>query len=140
MISDYTGSERRREIEPGRRGRRGQDWHCGEHALAQTVTKDHRAMVCGKITALQVELSKMVSWRVFAFITTFAVLIIGSGFGFFSLHLDKLGDRHYKGMNEIRESLYSIEKTQGSMTVKIEAIQARQDVLRDAHMRELQRQ
>ena len=137
---DYTGPERRKEIEPGRLGRRSQDWHCGEHALVQVVTKDHRAMVCGKITTMQVELNKMVSWRVFAFITTFAVLIIGSGFGFFSLHLEKLGDRHYKGMNEIRESLHNIEKTQESMTVKIVAIQERQDVLRDAHMRDMQRQ
>ena len=50
----WDGRERRMESSDGREGRRQADWHCGEHHEIQLNTRDHRAIVCGKITEIKV--------------------------------------------------------------------------------------
>ena len=140
MADQYTGAERRVPLADGQLGRRRLDWHCAEHPLIQESTRDHRNVVCGKITAMQIEVKKMVPWRVFVFLTTFGVMVIGAGFGFFSMHIDRLSDRHYSSMKEIQTILHSIQSAQTVMGLQIDAVKARQDVLRDAHMRDMQQQ
>lgn len=138
MVEQYTGEERRVPLAEGQLGRRRLDWHCAEHPLIQESARDHRNVVCGKITVMQAEVKKMVTWKIFAFFTTFAVAVVGAGFGFFSMHIDRLSDRHYSAMTEIQESLHSIRSAQTVMGLQIDAVKARQDVLRDAHMLDMQ--
>ena len=136
MVSDYTGPERRRELEQGKWGRRHYDWHCAEHELIQSSTKDHRTMVCGKIAAVQAEVKQSVSWKVFAFLLGFAVLVLGSGFGYFATQLDRVADKQDSSVRQINSSLEEIKQSQAVMEHKISAIKERQDVLRDIQQRE----
>lgn len=136
-MGGYNGPDRRHEQEDGRQGRRKADWHCAEHDYLQEATKESRERVCGKIKVLSGEVEKMVPWKVFAFLFTFAVMVGGAGFGFFGLHMDKLGDKHDRAMEVIQNSLSNIATTQAVMAEQMEGIKKRQDVLRDAHLKGL---
>jgi hypothetical protein len=57
----YTGVERRHEEMNGRSGRRSADWHCGDHDLIQDTTKEHRVLVCSKISNLKEDIEKDIS-------------------------------------------------------------------------------
>lgn len=133
---EYTGPERRSETEPGKLGRRGYDWHCGEHALIQETTSKHRATVCGKIAAVQLELKQAVSWKVFTLLIGFGVVILGSGFGYFAQQLNRITDKQETSTRQISNSLDEIKQSQAVMQHQIASVKERQDVLRDAHMRE----
>ena len=136
MVESYAGPDRRTETEPGRLGRRSYDWHCGEHALIQSTTKDHRSMVCGKIADLRNELRGVVSWKVVVLLVPIAVIILGSGFGYFAYQIDKNADRQAMGMIKISSTLEEIQQSQAVMKHQIGAIKERQDVLRDVQQRE----
>jgi hypothetical protein len=133
---EYAGKERRVEAEPGKVGRRNYDWHCGEHALIQESTKSHRAAVCGKIAAVEAEIRQAVSWKVFAFLLGFAVMVLGAGFGHFAKQLDRVADKQEWSATQIKSTLDEIQQSQAVMRFQINAIKERQDILRDAHMRD----
>jgi hypothetical protein len=137
MAAKYSGPDRRHEQEDGRQGRRKSDWHCPDHDYIQEATKESRDRVCGKIKVLSDEVGKMVPWKVFAFLFTFAVLVGGAGFGFFSVHIDKLGDKHDRAMEVIQKSLSDIASNQAVMAEQMASIKKRQDVLRDAHLKKM---
>ena len=50
----WDGRERRQQREDGREGRRPTDWHCGDHHTIQDNTKEHRAIVCNKISDIKI--------------------------------------------------------------------------------------
>ena len=137
-MAKWNGIERRTPTPDGREGRRPADRHCSQHEIIQEVTKDHRTLVCGKITALNVELDKMVSWKIFAFLFTFSVLVVGAGFGFFGTKLEKLSDRQEASMDSIQTIVSGIATTQSVMMVKVVEIEKRQDILRDQNIKMMQ--
>ena len=139
-------TKERRNGEPGRRSYdRG---YCVDHPFIQGATKDHRELVCGKIAALKLEVAKMVSWKIYAFLFGFSVLVVGSGFGFFGTQIGKLSDKHETAMDTIQLSLGKLETNQAVMfseaklnqvliLKEIDVIKQRQDVLRDMSIKSL---
>ena len=57
-MAKWDGTDRRHCLDDGREGRRAADWHCGDHVVIQESTKEHRAIVCGKITSLKQDSEK----------------------------------------------------------------------------------
>jgi hypothetical protein len=122
MQSDYSGPERRSETEPGKLGRRGYDWHCGEHQLIQESTRAHRQLVCGKIAELRKELGGVVSWKIVVLLVPVAVIILGAGFGYFAVQLDRMTDRTEMSMIRIGATLDEIQQSQAVMKHQINTI------------------
>ena len=135
-MAEYNGPDRRVERSDGRAGRRRIDLHCPEHVYIQEATKEHRKAVCGKISGLNAEIEKMVPWKIFVFVFTLAVMIVGSGFGFFGVHLNRLSDKQDRSLEFLRTTLTGIATNQAVMAEQLEAIKTRQNVLRDAHLRD----
>lgn len=119
-------------------GRRENDGNCSEHPFIQEATKESRARVCSKIAALNAEVKGMVSWKVFAFLFGFSVLVVGSGFGFFGASISKLGDKHEAAMDRLENTVSGMASTQAVMMTKMSAIEARQDILRDQNIKIMQ--
>ena len=152
MTKQWDGiTERRKPREDGKEGRRPTDIHCGQHAILwdnnEKNRSEYRAITCGKITAINNEVAKMVQWKIFAFLFTFSVLVAGAGFGFFGAQISKLADKQEEGLTSIRASLgvlkenqavmsTEIKSNQSSLINEIEILKRRQDVLRDANIRE----
>jgi hypothetical protein len=129
---------------------RRRDWPvgvCGEHCLIQDQTKEHRGTVCSKIAGVDTKLEKLrdatVPWKIFAFLFTFSVLVVGAGFGYFG----ELADKQEEGLTLVRASLgvlkenqsvmaTEIKSNQASLINEIETLKHRQDVLRDVNMSE----
>ena len=80
----------------------------------------------------------MVSWKIFAFLFTFSVLVVGAGFGFFGTKLEKLSDRQEASMDSIQKIVSGIATTQSVMMVKVVEIEKRQDTLRDQNIKMMQ--
>ena len=57
-MAKWDGQDRRHMAPDGRDGRRAADWHCGDHVVIQESTREHRAIVCGKITSLKQDSEK----------------------------------------------------------------------------------
>jgi hypothetical protein len=144
-------TERRKPTKDGREGRRPADLHCGQHAILwennEKNRSEYRTITCGKITALNNEVAKMVPWKIFAFLFTFSVLVAGAGFGYFGAQIGKLADKQEEGLTSIRASLGILKENQSVMSTEIKANQSslineietlkhRQDVLRDQNLRE----
>lgn len=86
----------------------------------------------------------LMSWKVFTFLATFAVLVVGSGFGFFGMKIDKLDEQQAKATKEITKSLTDIVTSQAVMLSKFgeienraKILEERQNVLRDASIKHL---
>ena len=140
---------RERRIDERRR-----DWPvgvCGEHCLIQDQTKEHRGSVCSKIAGVDTKLEKLrdatVPWKIFVFLFTFSVLVVGAGFGYFGEQIGKLADKQEEGLTLIRASLgvlkenqsvmaTEIKSNQASLINEIETLKHRQDVLRNSNMSE----
>ena len=120
----YEGPDRRIETEPGKLGRRSYDWHCGEHELIQQSTKDHRKLVCGKIAELREELRGVVSWKLVVFLVPIAVVILGSGFGYFAYQIDRNADIQAMSMVRIASTLEEIQQSQVLMKHQINQLNA----------------
>lgn len=131
MKKDYSGPERRKPQPDGREGRRPADQHCGQHDILwdqnEKSRSEYRATTCGKITALNAEIDKMVSWKIFAFLFTFSVLVVGAGFGFFGTKIEKLSDRQEASMDSLQAIVSGMATTQSVMMVKITEIERRND-------------
>jgi len=142
MNKKWDGNERRTPTQDGREGRRPADRHCSQHEILwehhEKDKSDYRVLTCGKITALNVELDKMVSWKIFAFLFTFSVLVVGAGFGFFGTKLEKLSDRQEASMDSLQAIVSGIAATQSVMMVKVVEIEKRQDILRDQNIKMMQ--
>ena len=143
MTKQWDGiTERRKPTKDGRDGRRPADIHCGQHTILwennEKNRSDYRVLTCGKIAALSVELDKMVSWKIFAFLFTFSVLVVGAGFGFFGTKLEKISDRQEASMDSIQKTVLGIATTQSVMLVKVVEIEKRQDILRDQNIKMMQ--
>jgi hypothetical protein len=123
-MTDYQGPDRRIETEPGKLGRRHYDWHCGEHHLIQETTKNHRQLVCGKIAALHDELKNVVSWKVVVLLVPIAVIVLGSGFGYFAYQIDRNADIQAGSMVRIASTLEEIQQAQVLMKYKINQLDA----------------
>jgi cation transport ATPase len=131
MMEKWDGRERRRITPDGREGRRPSDRHCAEHHLLwekhDEATDAYRTTTCGKITLINAELDKMVSWKIFAFLFTFSVLVVGAGFGFFGNKIEKLGDKQEASMDSLQAVVYGMATTQSVMMLKINEIEKRND-------------
>lgn len=80
----------------------------------------------------------MVSWKIFAFLFTFSVLVVGSGFGFFGSSINKLSDRQEASMDQLQTIVSGMAATQAVMMVKVTEIEKRQDILRDQNIKMMQ--
>lgn len=141
-MAKWDGRERRRPQSGDKDGRRSGDVHCGQHTVLwdnnEKNRAEYRATTCGKITALNAEVVKMVSWKIFAFIFSFSVLVVGAGFGFFGTNLAKLADRQEASMDALNNTISGMAATQSVMMVKVVEIEKRQDILRDQNIKMMQ--
>ena len=112
------------------RRRNWPDGVCAEHCLIQEFTENHRKTVCTKIAGVKLDVDELrkstVPWKVFVLITSAAILIIGSGFGFFGVKLDSLAEKHESAMKEISTSLSSMATTQGIISYRLGNIEEKQ--------------
>jgi len=132
----WDGIERRKD-EPGRRSEdRGV---CAMHHSIQNGTKQSRSEVCDKIKTINMGIDKMVSWKIFAFLFTFSVLVVGSGFGFFGSKLEKISDKQEVYMDSLQSTIAGIATTQAVMMSKFIDIEKRQDILRDQNIKMMQK-
>jgi len=69
----------------------------------------------------------MISWKIFAFLFTFSVLVVGAGFGFFGSKIEKLSDRQEASMDSLQAIISGMASTQSVMMVKITEIEKRND-------------
>ena len=151
MQKVWDGRERRTPTLDGRDGRRPGDRHCSQHEILwdhHEKDKDaYRVLTCGKIKEINSEIDKMISWKIFTFLFTFSVLVVGAGFGYFGEQIGKLADKQEEGLTLIRASLgvlkenqsvmaTEIKSNQASLINEIETLKHRQDVLRDVNMSE----
>ena len=84
-------------------------------------------------------IDKMVSWKIFAFLFTFSVLVVGSGFGFFGSKLEKISDKQEVYMDSLQSTIAGIATTQAVMMSKFIDIEKRQDILRDQNIKMMQK-
>jgi hypothetical protein len=142
MVKEWNGHERRKPMPGDKEGRRTGDQYCGQHSILwdnnEKNRADYRATTCGKLSAINAEIKGMVSWKIFAFLFTFSVLVVGSGFHFFGTNLAKLADRQEASMDALNNTISSMAATQAVMLVKIGEIEKRQDILRDQNIRIMQ--
>ncbi|CAK0771434.1 hypothetical protein CCP3SC15_4320002 [Gammaproteobacteria bacterium] len=142
MAKMWDGRERRIPTSDGREGRRPADRHCAQHEILwdhhEQDKHDYRVLTCGKINAIRVDLDKMLSWKVFAFLFTFSVLVVGAGFGFFGTKIEKLSERQEASMDSLQNIVAGIATTQAVMMVKVTEIEKRQDILRDQNIKIMQ--
>ena len=138
----WDGRERRKVRDDGREGRRPGDQHCSQHEILwdhqEKDKDDYRILTCGKIKGLQAEIDKMISWKIFAFLFTFSVLVVGAGFGFFGAKIEKLSDRQEASMDSLQAIVSGMASTQAVMMVKVTEIEKRQDILRDQNIKIMQ--
>jgi hypothetical protein len=138
----WNGHERRKPMPEDITGRRSGDQHCGQHKVLwdqnEKSRAEYRATTCGKITAINAEIKGMVSWKIFAFLFTFSVLVVGSGFGFFGTSISKMGDKHEASMERLENTVSGMASTQAMMMVKVVEIEKRQDILRDQNIKMMQ--
>jgi hypothetical protein len=131
MTKPWDGHERRAPQKDGREGRRPGDRHCAQHDILwdhhEKDKSDYRVLTCGKITALNAEIDKMISWKVFAFLFSFCVLVVGAGFGFFGSKIEKLSDRQEVSMGSLQAIVSGMATTQSVMMLKINEIEKRND-------------
>ena len=80
----------------------------------------------------------MISWKIFAFLFTFSVLVVGAGFGFFGAKIEKLSDRQEASMDSLQSVVSGMASTQAVMMVKVTEIEKRQDILRDQNIKIMQ--
>ena len=141
-MTEWDGRERRTPTQDGREGRRPGDRHCSQHEILwdhHEKDKDaYRVLTCGKIKDINAEIDKMISWKIFAFLFTFSVLVVGAGFGFFGTKLEKLSDRQEASMDSLQAIVSGIATTQSVMMVKVVEIEKRQDILRDQNIKMMQ--
>jgi len=141
-MAKWTGQERRTPTPDGREGRRPADRHCSQHEILwdhHEKDKDaYRVLTCGKIKDINAEIDKMISWKIFAFLFTFSVLVVGAGFGFFGSKIEKLSDRQEASMDSLQAIVSGIATTQSVMMVKVVEIEKRQDILRDQNIKMMQ--
>jgi len=141
-MTEWDGRERRTPTQDGREGRRPGDRHCSQHEILwdhHEKDKDaYRVLTCGKIKDINAEIDKMISWKIFAFLFTFSVLVVGAGFGFFGTKLEKISDRQEASMDSIQKTVLGIATTQSVMMVKVVEIEKRQDILRDQNIKMMQ--
>jgi len=127
---EWNGHERR-DHSPGRRSEdRGV---CPEHYIIQDGTKDHRQLVCGKIAGIKQEIERMVPWKVLMLIVALSVTVVGSGFGFFGVAINRLADRHEAAMSEISREMRTLATGQAVLLVKVVAIEAKTDQIDADH-------
>jgi len=104
---------------------------CAEHELIQDSTKEHRGAVCSKIAGVDTKLEKLrdatVPWKVFVLIASAAIIVVGAGFGFFGVKLDKIENKHDISMDKISTVLSGMAQTQASMLWKITEIEKHND-------------
>lgn len=136
----YSGKERR--LLPI--GRRSNDGQCVQHDFIQEVTKARRRMIDEAIGELKMDIRGLMSWKVFTFLAMFSVMVVGSGFGFFGVKIDKLDDQQVKATKEITKSLTDIVTSQavmlskfGEIETRTKTLEDRQNVLRDASIKHL---
>ena len=138
----WDGRDRRTVRDDGRTGRRPGDQHCSQHEILwnhhEKDKDEYRILTCGKIKWLQAEIDKMISWKIFAFLFTFSVLVVGAGFGFFGAKIEKLSDRQEASMDSLQAIVSGMASTQAVMMVKVTEIEKRQDVLRDQNIKIMQ--
>ena len=115
-------SERERITRKGP-GRRVADWHCPEHEYIQDSTKESRERVCGKIAKVEAEVGKMVQWKIFALLVSLAVVVIGSGFGFFGVQIGKTNDL----IQLQTEKMGSINQTVGVVLWRLDGMEKKVD-------------
>jgi cation transport ATPase len=131
MTKSWDGRERRTPTSDGREGRRPGDRHCAQHEILwdhHEKDKDaYRVLTCGKIKKINAEIDKMISWKIFAFLFTFSVLVVGAGFGFFGSKIEKLSDRQEASMDSLQAIVSGMASTQSVMMVKITEIEKRND-------------
>ena len=131
MPKAWNGQERRTPTPDGREGRRPADRHCSQHEILwdhHEKDKDaYRVLTCGKIKDINAEIDKMISWKIFAFLFTFSVLVVGAGFGFFGSKIEKLSDRQEASMDSLQAIISGMASTQSVMMVKITEIEKRND-------------
>jgi predicted nucleic acid-binding Zn-ribbon protein len=158
-------TERREPSRDGREGRRQADWHCGEHFEIQSHTKEHRETVCQKIkevkSNLTIEVEKleqsiselnksMISkyWFRIVIGAMFASLIYIAGQNRLS-NTDQIDALKTiaRDQKEVVSVVNNIENKQIEMSgqikifeLEIKALNNRQDVLRDAHLKIVQQQ
>jgi hypothetical protein len=60
-MTKWDGRERRQSNDDGIQGRRQSDWHCGDHNEIQNHTKEHRQIVCAKISEVKINLTEEVN-------------------------------------------------------------------------------
>ena len=141
-MTEWDGRERRTPTQDGREGRRPGDRHCSQHEILwdhHEKDKDaYRVLTCGKIKDINAEIDKMISWKIFAFLFTFSVLVVGAGFGFFGSKIEKLSDRQEASMDSLQAIVSGIATTQAVMMVKVVEIEKRQDILRDQNIKMMQ--
>ena len=130
-MTEWDGRERRTPTQDGREGRRPGDRHCSQHEILwDHHEKDrdaYRVLTCGKIKEINAEIDKMISWKIFAFLFTFSVLVVGAGFGFFGSKIEKLSDRQEASMDSLQAIVSGMASTQSVMMVKITEIEKRND-------------
>jgi hypothetical protein len=131
MQKAWNGHERRTPAPGGREGRRPGDRHCLQHEILwdhHEKDKDaYRVLTCGKIKDINAEIDKMISWKIFAFLFTFSVLVVGAGFGFFGSKIEKLSDRQEASMDSLQAIVSGMASTQSVMMTKITEIEKRND-------------
>ena len=141
-MTKWNGIERRRPSPGDKEGRRSSDQHCGQHKILwdqnEKSRTEYRATTCGKITAINAEIRGMLSWKIFAFLFTFSVVVVGAGFGFFGDNIAKLAARQEASMDALNNTVSGMAATQAVMMNKIVDIEKRQDVLRDTNIKILQ--
>lgn len=153
----WDGTERRKQREDGREGRRPSDQHCGEHyVLWTTHDKDkdeHRILTCGKIAKLETSMDKEVT-ELDGKIETLKKEIVGKYWfrfvvGILFASVIGLGIQQNWAFKEILTnqrdfavSVNNIENKQIKIVEKISAFETeiiklnnRQDVLRDIQIK-----
>ena len=149
----WDGTERRKQREDGREGRRPSDQHCGEHyVLWTTHDKDkdeHRVLTCGKIakletnmdkevTALETKIEKLSNIIVGKYWFRVVMGLFGIGIAFlYTQNREILANQHdfVKTVQTIEKTQVKTVETLSVFKKEIEALNTRQDVLRDAHMK-----
>jgi cation transport ATPase len=130
-MTKWDGRERRNPMPDGREGRRPGDKHCSEHHVLwekhDESSDAYRVKTCGAITLINAEIDKMVPWKIFAFLFSFSVLVVGAGFGFFGSNIAKLSDRQEASMDSLQSIVSGMAATQSVMMVKINEIEKRND-------------
>ena len=143
MAKAWDGKTERRKTRPGdKEGRRSGDQHCGQHTILwdnnEKNRAEYRATTCGKLNSINAEIKGMVSWKTFAFLFSFSVLVAGAGFGFFGTSINKLSDRQEASMDTLNNTISGMAATQAVMMVKVVEIEKRQDILRDQNIKMMQ--